>query len=112
MDRKSFEVSEDAFKSIQELAAHGFTDEEISTVTGVRPPKLLQESFGDEMETEAVAANLKVAKTLFESAISGRSTTATMFWLRCRAGWVTKTGESYGGGGLEMDFGPDSESDE
>ena len=69
------------------LSACGTPHEKIAEVMGIRSPKTLRKHFREELDLGALEANAKVASTLYQMATSGQHPTATMFWLKCRAGW-------------------------
>ena len=75
---------------VRNLAAHGFSDQEIGCYTGIRSVEILQEEFLNELEWGPIDKNLEVAQSLFEMATKGKSVTAATFWLRCRNGWAPK----------------------
>ena len=56
-------------------------------MVGVRSAKTLRKYFRAELGRAAIEANTHVAYSLYKSAISGKDTTAAIFWLKCRAGW-------------------------
>lgn len=57
--------------------------------------KTLRANFREELDTGMTEANVKVAKALYDLAISPekgkQSVAAAIFWLKCRAGWRETT---------------------
>ena len=57
------------------------------------PGSLLESTDGSVLESAegldraAAEANAQVAQSLYQQAISGKNTAATIFWLKTRAGW-------------------------
>ena len=92
------------------LAAHGFSNEEVGVSVGVKSAQILKQRFGPAMEVGVIEANFKVAKTVFEMATSGKSASAAIFWLRSRAGWMGKAEDYAYSEDVEMVFAPYSES--
>jgi hypothetical protein len=78
--------------SVAALASFGVTSDEIAAHLGISPPTL-RKYYRPELDTGAVAANAKVAGTLFKLATGG-NVTAAIFWLKCRARWHEKDADN------------------
>jgi len=87
MARPRFSPTEEQRKLVKSLAAMGIPQEQIGQMIGCHSPKTLRKHFRKELDEGTAEANYKVARVLFEMAISGENPAATMFWLKCRAGW-------------------------
>lgn len=70
------------------MAGLGLTHEAISAVLGITPPTL-RKYFRRELDVGTHEANAQVAASLFRQAThpTKPNTIATIFWLKCRAGW-------------------------
>ena len=66
----------------------GTPQDEIAKYIGV-DRKTLTKHYRHELDTAMTMANAKVAQSLFQQATAG-NTSAAIFWLKCRAGWVDK----------------------
>lgn len=106
MGRPAFEVTKEKRELVQELAAQGVPQKDIAKMVGLRSTKTLRKHFRKELDLGALDANHKVAKSLYEMAISKKSATATIFWLRCRARWSVKSDYEWPGEPVEPTFGP------
>jgi hypothetical protein len=71
---------------VKTLAAVGVLQEQIARRVGIRSVKTLRKHYRQELDDGTIEANASVAKSLYQSAISG-NILATIFWLKCRAGW-------------------------
>src|SRR5258706_14960820 len=87
MGRKKFEPTAAQRQLVKSLAALGNRHEDVAQQIGLRSAKTLRKYFRGELDRGAPEANSQVARTLFKMAISGEHPSATMFWLKCRAGW-------------------------
>jgi hypothetical protein len=87
MPRPKLNPTEEQRRKVKILSAYGTPHEKIAEAMGIRSPKTLRKHFRAELDLGAVEANAKVAGTLYQMATSGECPTATMFWLKCRAGW-------------------------
>jgi hypothetical protein len=87
MSRPRFQPSPEHPKLVRRLAACGIKQEDIALIVGVRSPKTLRKHFREELDRAAIEANANVAQSLYKSAVSGKDTTAAIFWLKCRGGW-------------------------
>jgi hypothetical protein len=112
MGRHRGEEHSGLIEIVKDLAAQGFSGEEIAKFTGLRSVESLRRSFGREIDKAAIDAHLNVAKSLFQMAVSGKNATATIFWLRCRAGWNVNPSRAEAEEEIEMVFGPYPEVEE
>ena len=87
MGRKTFEPTTAQRLLVKSLAALGGKHEDIAPQVGLRSAKTLRKCFRTELDRGAAEANAQVARTLFRMATSGNVPGATMFWLKCQAGW-------------------------
>ena len=87
MPRPRLQPTDDQRKLVKSLAATGTKQCDIAQLVGIRSPKTLRKYFRDELDRGALEANSNVARTLYQMATSGKYVAATMFWLKCRAGW-------------------------
>jgi hypothetical protein len=94
MPRPRFTPTDEQRRMVKTLAAIGTKQSEIAPVVGVRSEKTLRKYFRRELDRGELEANGKVAQTLFHMATSGKNVAATVFWLKCRAGWREKYPES------------------
>jgi hypothetical protein len=81
---------------VQEMAAHGISQKEISRLV-INPntdkpidDETLRLAFRRELDIGATVANNKVVGSLYEQAIAG-NTTACIFWAKARLGWRETT---------------------
>lgn len=78
--------------TVAALASFGVTSAEIAAQLGISQPTL-RKYYRPELDTGAVAANAKVAGTLYKLATGG-NVTAAIFWLKCRARWHEKDADN------------------
>jgi hypothetical protein len=74
------------------MAACGVDQEQIAARIGIRSPKTLRKHYREELDRGALDANMRVSQSLFKMATSGDCPTATIFWLKSRAGWKDHRG--------------------
>jgi hypothetical protein len=87
MARPRFVPDAEQGRKVHSMAALGIPQEEIALILGLRSPKTLRRHFREELDRAAPEANARVAQSLFQQAISGKNTAATIFWMKSRAGW-------------------------
>ena len=89
MARPKFQGTAEQRRTVETLAAYGTPEEELAATIGEHgiDPKTLRKYFRHELNVGATKANSAVAQTLYKMATSGTYPAATMFWLKCRAGW-------------------------
>ena len=90
MARKAFAPSDEQRRLVTVISSYGVRQEDIATEVGLHSPKTLRKHFRKELDHGRIGANIRVAKTLYKLAASGRNLVATMFWLERRAGWRSK----------------------
>jgi AraC-like DNA-binding protein len=86
MSRPRFAPSDQQRQLVKSLAAYGIGQEEIARKIGVSS-KTLRRHFREELDRGATDANAQVAQTIYKMATSGEFPAASIFWLKCRAGW-------------------------
>jgi hypothetical protein len=87
MPRPRFIPTDEQRRLVKSLAAIGTKQCEIAPLVGVRSEKTLRKYFRQELDRGELEANGKVAQALYQMATSGKNVAATVFWLKCRAGW-------------------------
>jgi hypothetical protein len=90
MSRKALKPSDEQRHLVRVLSSYGIRQEDIATEVALRSPKTLRKHFREELDHGRIGANIRVAKTLYTMATSGKHLSATMFWLERRAGWRSK----------------------
>ena len=88
MARQQHVPTEKSRAEVKAFAMVGTPQDEIAKYIGV-DRKTLTKHYRHELDTAMTMANAKVAQSLFQQATSG-NTSAAIFWLKCRAGWVDK----------------------
>ncbi len=89
MARPRFKPSPEDRKWVEAMSGFGVPEEAIAQAVGAGgiDPKTLRKHFRRELDTGATKANINVVQSLYRNAISGKCPAASMFWLKCRAGW-------------------------
>ena len=87
MPRPKLRPTDEQRRLVKSLSAYGVPQEQIANRIEIRSPKTLRKYFREELDGGALEANSNVARTLYKMATSGNHPSATMFWLRNRAGW-------------------------
>jgi hypothetical protein len=87
MARPSLKPTAEQRRLVKSLSACGIPQEHIAGRLGIRSLKTLRKYYREELDAGILDANASVGKTMYTMANSGRFPLATMFWLRCRAGW-------------------------
>ena len=87
MPRPNFIATNEQRKMVRTMAAYGIHQDDIARCVGLRSAKTLRRHFREELDRAATEANAQVAQSLYQQAISGKKTGATIFWLKSRAGW-------------------------
>ncbi len=72
---------------MKSLAAVGARQDQIGQIMCIRSVKTLRKHFRIELDYGKIQANAEVARTLYTMATSGKCVAATIFWLKCQAGW-------------------------
>lgn len=91
--KRSHQPSEDSRRQVEMLAGIGVPEHMIARVVNI-DPKTLRKHYAEDIESGAAKATSKVAKRLFDIAMSDsrEALTACIFWLKCRARWSTLDG--------------------
>jgi hypothetical protein len=89
MARPEFEPTHEQRKNVEAMSAYGIDEVKIASVIGDHgiDPKTLRKHFRHELDVGATKANAVVGQTLYRMATSGQHPAASMFWMKCRAGW-------------------------
>ena len=77
------------------LASVGTPQDQIALIIGISKNTLIKH-YRKELDTAMIMANAQVAQSLYQQAKSG-NTSAAIFWLKCRAGWVDKQSIEHSG---------------
>jgi hypothetical protein len=85
MARTAFKPSAEQKRLVKVLSSFGIRQEDIATKVGLRSPKTLRKHFRKELDLGRIEADIKVGKTLYQMATSGKCIAATMFWEKRRA---------------------------
>jgi hypothetical protein len=85
-----FVPTEEQRGQVKMLAGLGIKQAEIAKLVGLHSAATLRKHFRTELLAGPMAMAVKVRRTLYEMATSGRNQAATMFWLKTRAGWSEK----------------------
>jgi hypothetical protein len=89
MARPRFNPTAEQKKTVEAMSAYGISEDEVARTMGEHgiDPKTLRKHFRHELDIGATKANSAVAQTAYQMATSGKWPAATIFWLKCRAGW-------------------------
>jgi hypothetical protein len=87
MPRPKFKPTEEQRRLVKTLAGLGIQQEQIGRRLSIRSTKTLRKHFRQELDQGAFDATAHVSRTLYQMATSGTQLAATLFWLKCRAGW-------------------------
>ena len=89
MARPRFKPTPEQRKWVEAMSGYGVPETEIAGTLGENgiDPKTLRKHFRQELDRGGTKANANVAQALYRSATSGEYPAASMFWLKCRAGW-------------------------
>jgi hypothetical protein len=85
MARKAFKPTEAQRYMVKVLSSCGIRQEDIATKVGLRSPKTLRKHFREELDQGRIGADIKVGKTLFEMATSGKRPSATIYYINRQA---------------------------
>jgi hypothetical protein len=86
----NFAPTEEQRRRVTLWAGLGMKQEQIARLVGLHSTATLRKHFRAELLQGPVKAAMRVRKTLYQMATSGRNQAATMFWLKTRAGWSEK----------------------
>ena len=87
MGRPSLQPTDEQRLLVKSLSAFGIPQEHIKRRLGIRSLKTLRKCFREELDAGILDANASVGKTMYKMANSGLCPSATIFWLKSRAGW-------------------------
>ena len=96
MGNPSHKPSDETRSLVKGFSAFGVPQSDIAKYLKL-DPKTLRKHYPSEIEFGMMEANAKVAKSLYDQAVSG-NTAASIFWLKARCGWTERT-ELVGAGG-------------
>lgn len=88
MGRPAHEPTEKSRAEVTAFAMVGTPQDDIAKYVGI-DRKTLTKHYRRELDTAMIMANAQVGQSLYQQAKSG-NTSAAIFWLKCRAGWVDK----------------------
>lgn len=90
MARRVFTPSDEQRHLVTVLSSYGIRQEDIATEVGVRSPKTLRKHFREELDHGRIGSEIKVRKTFYKLAESGKHPYTTIQWLKQRRGWRPK----------------------
>ena len=102
MPRPAFVPTPEQRKTVRSMAAMGMPQNEIAACIGLRSPKTLRRHFRNELDTAAIEANVRIARSLYEMATAGKNTAAAIFWLKTRGGGAWREHSSAGQRVIEL----------
>jgi hypothetical protein len=82
--------------TVKAMSAYGVPQVQIARVLDIHD-ETLRIHYRDELDLGLIEANAKVAETLFRQATKEGSTTAAIWWSKCRMGWREKHEVEYSG---------------
>jgi len=85
---KSHQPTPEQRAQVEALAGYGIREDEIARYIGVAP-KTLRRHYDNELKLGTTKANVQVARQLHQKAMEG-NVSASIFWLKARAGWREK----------------------
>jgi hypothetical protein len=85
MARTAFKPTAEQKSLVKALSRYGIRQEDIATEVGLLSPKTLRKHFRKELDLGRIAADIKVGKTLYQMASSGKCAAATIYWEKRRA---------------------------
>lgn len=91
--RPAYQPTDETGRQVEMLAGIGVPEEMMARMVGIDRKTLLK-YYRHEIDNGAAKATTKVAKRLFDIAMSDskEALTACIFWLKCRARWSTLDG--------------------
>lgn len=95
MGRPTHEPTEKTRSEVKAFAMVGTPQDEIAKYIGV-DRKTLTKHYRHELDTAMTMANAKIAQSLYQQATNG-NTSAAIFWLKCRAGWIDRQSIEHSG---------------
>jgi hypothetical protein len=85
MARTAFKPTAEQKRLVKVLSSFGIRQEDIATRVGLRSPKTLRKHFRKELDLGRIEADIRVGKTLYQLATSGKCIATTIYWEKCRA---------------------------
>lgn len=86
MARKAFTPSQEQRHLVEVLSSYGIWQEDIATEVGLRSAKTLRKHFRDELDHGRIGTEIKVRRTYFRMAESGKHPYTTIQWIKRREG--------------------------
>jgi hypothetical protein len=86
MARPRFNPTLEQRRMVEFTSGCGIREIDIAAMLAI-DPKTLRRHFARELATGITKANTAVLQTLYRMATSGKHPAATIFWIKCRAGW-------------------------
>ena len=96
MAQEPHSPNENTRRTVEAMIAGGIPQEDVALVIGI-DAKTLRKHYREELDTAAAKANAMVAKTLYQKAIGG-DTTSLIWWTKGRMGWSEKKENTLTGG--------------
>jgi len=93
MARKVFTPSQEQRHLVTVLSSYGIWQEDIATEVGLRSPKTLRKHFREELDHGRIGSEIKVRKTYYRLAESGKHPYTTIQWLKQRRKWRPKSAQ-------------------
>ncbi len=89
--RPGYKPTEDDRKTVSLMCAVGIPHESIALCIGDSgiDDKTMRKYFAEELKTAKIKANAKIGGSIFNAAMSGNMTAATL-WARTQMGWTDK----------------------
>jgi hypothetical protein len=84
MARRAFTPSEEQRHLVTVLSSYDIRQEDIATEVGLRSPKTLRKHFREELDHGRIGSEIKVRKTFYRLAESGKHPYTTVQWLTRR----------------------------
>ena len=104
MMTKKHEPTAETRTKVNVLASVGTPQDQIALVIGISKNTLIKH-YRKELDTAMTMANAQVAQSLYQQAKSG-NTSAAIFWLKCRAGWVDRQAVDVTTNGESVNYKP------
>ena len=75
-------------RQVEAMCACGVPETDIARVLRI-DPKTLRKHYRDQLDTGSILASTRIAQSLYHKALGDgpQSVTASIFWLKTRAGW-------------------------
>jgi hypothetical protein len=81
MARTAYKPTAEQKRLVKVLSRYGIGQEDIATEVGLLSPKTLRKHFRKELDLGRIGADIKVGKTLYQMASSGKCIGATIYYL-------------------------------